>query len=1083
MRSALYKDLAREIQRSSGRFLSIFAIIFIGVAFFAGVKATAPNMKYSMDQYYDEYNLMDIRIMSTLGLTQDDIEAICSIEGIEDVQGGYFTDVVTTIDSTETVLRVHSLSFESIFYGGSEYINQIRLTEGRYPQKSGECIIEDSDVVNLGLSVGDVIRVGSGKPDPITEDTLATDTFTIVGKAVTPYYLSYDKGASEIGSGWVASFMLIMDYDFIIPVYTEALATVVNAKQLNSYSHEYEELISKVSVRLENLGYDRSGLRLEELKRLAYDELEKASREYDEIKRQFEDEIRSAEEELNAAQVALVEGEATLQAERENFEQNYETGMARIKEGEEQIDSAQEEYDAALLEYNQTMQQYGDELEDFNSTVDEINLRRTEAQALIDELKALMDSGSLTAEQQEITEQLIEYYDEYLDVADESIASINGINALIREQISNAETRLNSAKEELDRQEADLKAAKRRLINGKADAEAGFSQAEADLASGWQEYNMAKEEFDSQKTEGEEKLEAGYQDIIHAENEIEKLSKPQWYVLDRNSHYSFVDYGKTADRIDAIARVFPVFFFLVASLVCLTTMTRMVDEQRGNIGIYKALGYENSKIAVKYMVYAASASLCGGVAGLFAGLWIFPEVIYKSWAMKYTLPPMLPVVQAPLMILSVVTGVAVTTLSAYIACNRDLKENPSALIRPKAPKTGRKIFLERIRAVWCRLTFSQKVTVRNLFRYKKRFFMTITGIIGCTSLLLGGFGLSDSIGRLVDKQYNDIFSFDMNMRFTVNTAAQDRQRIMDQLDANPNVQSYLPCAQIHAAARNKEDDIAVELIIPDGVNSLEGYIDLRERVSRNPIDLSVKGIIITEKLSKELGAALGDSIELGNGDGARKKVQIAAITENYIFHYAYMSQDYYNEIFRIKPAVNSLLIKHNLADRKYESELGGALISDSCVASIEYYSAAAENFGDTVKILNSIVIVIIISAGLLAVVVLYNLTNINISERTRELATIKVLGFYNSELTSYIYRENTIIAVMGSCVGLAVGIALHRFIMVSLEQDGIMFGNYIDPVSFLYAFCMTMAFAFLVNIFMYKKITGIPMVESLKSVE
>lgn len=1083
MKRPLWKDFFREIRRSFSRFVSIFAIVFIGVAFFSGIKATAPDMKYSMDKYYDQYNLMDIRVMSTLGLTDNDIREIENSDGVLNVQPGYFTDVVSTIDSTEFVIKIHSIPPEEAGQSEDEPINQIKLTEGRYPKNPGECIIEDLSLLDLGLEVGDPLKVSSGKTEDILEGTLAVDEFTIVGKAITPYYLSYEKGASEIGSGKVNFFMMILEEDFAFPVYTEAVVTVKGARELNSYDKEYKELVSNTVVPIENIGVDRSVLRLEEIKEQALGELEKAKKEYNEQKELFDSEMSAAEDELNQAQVELVEGETELETEKKNFESNYKQASKQIADGEKKLAKAEIEYAQALKEYNETMDKYGEDLERLDSTTSQINEQRAEADVRLKELREQLNDPDLTEEERQDTQDLIESYEGFLSFADEGVAAVNDLNNLGQGQVKNAERQLSNARKELDSQSAQLTKAKKDLASGKKQAYAEFASAERKLASGRKEYEAGKAEYEKQKEEGQKKLDEGREQIIRAENEIERLSKPQWYVLDRDSHYSFVDYGKTADRIDAIAKIFPVFFFLVASLVCLTTMTRMVDEQRSVIGAYKALGYDNRDIAIKYVFYAATASLLGGVLGLLFGMRIFPEVIYNAWSMMYTLPEFKQTVHIPLMIISLLVGILVTTVSAWGACYRELKETPALLLRPKAPKSGKKIFLEKIHGIWSRLSFSHKVTARNIFRYKKRFFMTIIGIAGCAALLLAGFGLSDSIMQVVQKQYNEIFTYDLNMKYTAIASEEDQTRVMKTLDENSYVDTYEMSSEFNAKVKSDGEDISTTLIIPEDIEGFKEYMTLRERSNQNPIDIPEKGVIITEKLAKELNVGIGDTIEMDNGDGARKKVEISEITENYIFHYAYMSSDYYREIFRLPPRVNNLMIKLLDASPSAENQLGSTLIKDTGVASVLFFSTAKDTFNDTVTILNSIVVVIIISAGLLAFVVLYNLTNINISERIREIATIKVLGFYNGEVASYVYRENVLLSLIGAVGGLFIGIILHRFIMIAVEQDGVMFGYHIDAISFLYAIVITMVFVMLVNVFMYKRLKNVHMVESLKSVE
>jgi putative ABC transport system permease protein len=832
MGTALWKDFFREIRKSFGRFISIFTIVFIGVGFFAGVKATAPSMKHSMDLYYDEYNLMDIRVMSTLGLTEEDIQEIQKTDGVHAVQPGYFTDVVSTVDSTEFVFKIHSIPSVSEKEPDKDFINRFKLTEGRYPQKSGECIIEDSIIMDIGLSIGDTLKVSSGKQQAITDGTLAVDEFTVVGKALTPYYLSYEKGASDIGSGKVNTFLMIREEDFTLPVYTEALVTVKNAKQLNSYSKDYQELVSKVVVSLENLGVDRSKIRIEKIKKDAMDELDKAKREFEAQKQLFNEEIKKGEEELNQAQMELVEGETKLETERKNFQTAYEQASKQIAEGEAKLAQAEKDYAKAAAQYRAAMQEYGDDLEKLDKAATQINTQRAKADEQLASLEKRLEDPDLSEEDRQSTVELIGLYEDFLSVTDRGVNAVNSLNNFGQGQVKNAQTQLNNARTELNKQSAQLAKAKAELAQGKKDAEAQFAASEKELSAGWEEYKKGKAEYEKRKAEGEKKLEEGQEKIIRAENEIEKLSNPEWYVLDRNYHYSYVDYGNTADRIDAIAKIFPAFFFLVASLVCLTTMTRMVDEQRGIIGVYKALGYSSSSIAMKFVLYAAVASILGGISGLYLGMRIFPEVIYHAWSMMYTLPPLQMVRQIPLMVISVVIGVLVTTLSALGACYKELKETPALLMRPKAPKMGKTILLERVHFLWKRFSFSQKVTARNLFRYKKRFFMTIIGITGCTALLLAGFGLNDSISQIVNKQYKEIFRYNLDTKFQAIATEEEQKDVMDILQGDQNVASYLTGTEINAKVRSEKEDIAVTLIIPTDAGKLGDYITLMVAISR-----------------------------------------------------------------------------------------------------------------------------------------------------------------------------------------------------------------------------------------------------------
>ena len=1083
MKFSLFKDSFREIGKNVGRFFSIFLIVALGTAFFSGIKAAAPDMKNTADLYYDQYNMMDIRILSTMGLTDGDIAAIRTVEGVEKVQPSYFADVVTTIDANEFVFRIHALPAEDLAAGSQDFLNKPKLTSGRYPEQSGECIIEESNAIDLGLQIGDSLTVSSGKKEDLT-GILKTDTFTIVGKAVSPYYLTYDKDATDIGSGKVNFFMMILSTDFDYPVYIEALLTIKGARDLNSYSPEYQKLVDKSKNQLENLVAERSETRLTELKKMATDKLNESKAELKANEDSFNAEITSAQAKLDAAQDKLVQGQAKLDSEKSSYKVQIAAAQKQINEGEAELAQGEAEYKAAVKKYNDAKAQYGDILAMFDQAIQALNDLDASTQMMIDWLNLRLDTEPLLTDEQkaELQAQIATLL-ENREEAKTSLADLNELNNSAKNSMSDAKAQLDAANSKLAASRVKLGKAKSDLTKAKKEAEASFAAAEQQIAEGTAEYEAAKTEFNAKKADGEAKLDDAKEQVIRAENQIESLTKPSFYVLDRSKLYSYADYAATADRMDAIARLFPLFFFFVAALVCLTTMTRMVDEQRGTIGTFKALGYSNAEIIFKYANYAVLASALGGILGVNVGIRIFPRIIFDSWSMMYTLPPMQEVPQILLMVLTVMAGIAVTTISAYMACKQELLTTPALLMRPKAPKAGKTILLERIGGLWSRFSFSQKVTARNLFRYKKRFFMTVIGISGCAALLVAGFGLSNSIGQIVDKQFKQIFTYNLSIRFIPVVQDADKEAVVDSLNQNADVRSSLKVTEMNAKIKSDGDEIALTLICPDNNEALQDYISLRERTSQKKLSLTATGLIINEKLARELNVGIGDSVTLDNGDGAVKRVEIAGITENYIFHYGYVSSEYYTEIFRLAPQYNSLLIKLNQPTKELEVRLGSELIAMEQVASVAYYSDAAVKFQETVKSLNAIVIAIIICAGLLAFIVLYNLTNINLSERIREIATIKVLGFYNGEVAAYVYRENIILSLIGAATGLVLGIYLHRAIMASIEQNGIMFGDYIAGLSFFFAFAITLVFTMLVNLFMYRKLSHIHMVESLKTIE
>lgn len=1081
MTRGLIKDFLRDMKKSIGRFLSIFCIVLVGVGFFSGIKSIPEDMRYSIDKYYDDYNMMDIRLLATLGLSDEDIKAISDMDMVESVQAGYSVDAISVAGSSEQVFRVHSLPSSVVSGDETEYINKVKLVDGRMPESADECVIEYSRSLGTHVEIGDTVKLYSGTKDPLS-DSLSRDTYKVVGTVITPYYLSFQKGSSDIGAGKVNYYMYVPEENFAYEVYTEALITVKGAKEFNSYSDEYDKYIEKIVSDLENMGTERSDIRLEEIKAEAQKQLDESYAEYNAKKLEYEQGIASGEEELDAALVKLVEGQAKLDNEKALYEEQIKQAEAQIKASEQELKDGEEAYNTALAEYERLKEKYGDIIVGFDSIVQKLNEERAEVELRVIEIEDMLKDSGLPAEDVERLNSLLDIYKQFLSYCDVGLDAINELNNFVQGEYGSAEEQLAAAKKKIDDGKKQLEQAKKELEDGKKKAEREFAAAEKELKNGWDEYYAGKNTLSEAKAEGEKQLNDAFEQLVRAEDEIERISTPSWYVLDRNMHYSFVDYDQNVERLDSIAKIFPVFFYLVAALVCLTTMTRMVDEQRGLIGTYKALGYSNGAIASKFILYSVLASALGGIAGVIIGSQVFPPVIYNAYAIMYTLPELVKTPQIPLMVISVVVGVAVTTLAAFGACRNELKETPALLMRPKSPKAGKKILLEKIPALWRRISFSQKVTIRNIVRYKKRFFMTVIGIAGCSALLLAGFGMNNTISQVVSKQFTEIYKYQTSVNFASDAEREDVDALMDEIKAMPNTEKAFEYISMSTDVYANDKEAVVTLVVADD-KGIHDFVELRDRVTQKTITLGDTGIVVSEKLAKELGISIGDSIQVDNGNGVKKRIEVAGITEHYVYHYMYMSPEAYKEVYRIVPETNAAMVKLKETSAQIESNFSSELMQNDSVGSVTSYTGMAESFGDIVKALNSVVIVLIVCAGLLAFVVMYNLTNINIGERIREIATIKVLGFYNREVAMYVYRENLLLSLIGALVGLLLGIALHIFIISSIEQDGIMFGYEIEPISYIYAFLITLGFSFLVNVVMYKRLKNIPMVESLKSVE
>lgn len=826
MNKPIIIDIFRTIKKTFGRFFSIFAIVMIGVAFFTGVKSSAPVMEKTADKYFKDNNLMDMHVISSNGLNDEDVSLIKGIEGIKAVYQTHTIDVISNIAAKERVIRIHPIPIDNLKDTNDSYINRATLVEGRYPENSGECLLEYNSLDGLKIKIGEKINLESGT-DIDLKLLMNTKQYTVVGTAIMPEYLSFDRGDSKIGDGVVSSFIMVPESDFKMPLYTDILIKVDGTESINSFDDQYVNITNNIKTKLEDLGIAR---------------------------------------------------------------------------------------------------------------------------------------GQLNSE---------------------------GENPQI----------------------------------------------------------------------------------------------PKWYVLDRTTIASFIDYQSSIYKMDAISKIFPIFFLLVSVLVCLTTMARMVDEERGNIGILKALGYSKFSIAIKYVVYAVIASTLGCIAGLLIGLPLFPTVIFNAWGLMFTMPKVQLVFKPDLAIITSLISIIVTTAVTIFACYNDLMESPALIMRPKPPKNGKRIFLERIGFIWNILPFSMKVTARNLIRYKKRFLMTVIGIAGCMALLVTGVGIRDSIKTAAYTQFNEIQKLNVNVIFKDDLTIERKDSLYNKYQNDARVTSFEKIIQINSVAQSSNKNISAIITVPIDNKQFEDYVSLRERVTKSKLELSDNGVILNEKLAKDLNLSIGDKFNVKNKNGDFIEVEVGSITENYIGNYIYMSKNYYESVFGVNYEYNSIFAKLKDTNNDIQGQFAAELLQDGTAATVKFYSNIITKFDKILFSLKYIVIVIIISAGALAFVVLYNLTNVNISERLREIATIKVLGYFNREVSSYVYRENIILVVIGTVVGSALGKALHLYIMSTMDIDIIMFGREVNMSSYIYSVLLTFAFALIVNFAMYFKLKKIKMIESLKSFE
>ncbi|MDD7280650.1 FtsX-like permease family protein [Floccifex sp.] len=1075
MPKTFIKNIFLEIKHSIGRFLSILLIVAIGTAFFAGIKASAPDMKYSADQYFDSYHVQDIQVYSTLGLYDDDVEQIAKLEHVKSVQPTFSIDTLCQREASELVIKVLS-------YQDNQELNQIRLVDGRMPKNENECLIQAASTTSElygGFEIGDTIDLYLNDEDELSK-TLKNQSFKIVGTCYNPNYLSYELGSSSIGSGKVSSFIYVKDSNILADYYTEIDVAVDGCEQLDSYTDEYFDLVNPVLEDIEALGPEQIDARIQsqqdklnEAKAKLYDELNKGQAKLDDAQAQ----INQGQQQINASKQTLLASKAQLDSGWAQYNENkhvyddlnlVNNALAQIEQGENSLATLQankEQLQAAIQQLEQLLKTY-DSLNFYQLTLQTLNwlidngLANEQIIAQRDQIATLVET--LANNSKESIQAQIDECNSNIAYIDQTIAQIQEASTK-KEELLSQQALLQSAVNELNAAYNELVSGQQQYDNGMAQllqAQTKLDEARSQYEQGKQELEQTKEDYEKQIADSQKQL-----DSINGE----------WIVLDRNSHYSYRDYGACADRMDGIAKVFPVFFFLVAALVCMTTMSRMVDEQRNEIGTLKALGYSKGQIASKYIIYALVAGVIGSILGCSIGMYIFPKVIFTLWNMLYNLETMYFKFQPGLIAMASLSMIGVTLLATIGSIQAELKEVPSKLMRPKAGKAGKKILLERIPFIWNRLPFLQKVTARNIFRYKKRLFMTIVGIAGCSALLVGGFGIYDSISDIVHQQYSIIYQY--NASITLNGP---NTKDIDEIDG---ISSYYKEEQMASTANFDGKDMAVTVHIVDDYDKCSKYVRLQDIHSNDVLDLDDNGVIISEKMASKMNLSKGDTLTFKDNNDKEISCKVSGVYKNYVDHHIYVTRDMYQS-WNSKANTNYVcLLKTKSQTNKFEKKLGNDLMKLDNVKSVTFYSNLEDNFKDIISQLSMVVVLLVGCAAALAFVVLYNLSNVNISERVREIATIKVLGFLPNEVSAYVNRESTLLTVIGALIGLVFGIGLHHLIMNLAEMDTIMFGRTIKPISFVISFLITMVFNFIINFVMRFKLKKVEMVESLKAVE
>lgn len=1040
-KKALRKDFYMEIRRSIGRFMSIFFIVAIGCAFFSGIRASEPDMRYSGDAYFDNRNMMDIEVISTLGLTDDDLQAIEDVDGIEAAEGGYSVDVLSSEGDNQIAVHVMSLL---------PSMNQVQLEDGRLPEAEDECAVDVDYLNESSLKIGDKITLSRGSDDEIT-DTLKTDTFTITGAVSSPNYISFQRGSTTIGNGSVTAFIVVPEKSFALDVYTEIYAQVDGAKEMTAFTDEYDDRVQEVIDKIEEIKDEREQIR------------------YDEIVDEANEALEDARQQVTDAEKELEDGKAEAQAELADARQQLEDAQAEVDSGRQELESSKQQLESSRQQLKDSQAQVDQGQEELNANIDALNKQIDELNAAKEQYNALAASGATD---------------------DVTIATLNAMYEEIQKgesAVAQAQAQIDAAKAELESGQQQINSGWDQITQGEqkiSDSEAQLADAEAEIADGWEEYYEGEAEAEQEIADGEQKIADAKEELADSEAEINDLEKPEWYIYDRSNLPDYTGYGENADRMRAIGEVFPAIFFLVAALISLTTMTRMVEEQRTQIGTLKALGYEKHSIAGKYLGYALLATVSGSVVGILFGEKVFPYIIINAYGIMYQhMHDIVIPYNLGYGLGAAAAALASTLLATILSCYKELREQAAELMRPPTPKQGQRVLLERVTFIWKRLNFSWKASIRNLVRYKKRLFMTIFGIGGCMALMLVGFGLKDSIFAIVDIQYGEIQLYDGNIILTDDATDEEKNNILTELDKDSAMTGSTEGLLTQISVGNGDEWHDVYLDVPKDVEEFSEFVVLQDRITNEKYELDDSGAVLTEKMAKELDVKPGDTITIRDEDRGDLKVEISAVCENYMGHYLYMTPAYYEKVYGETPDYNSIFYK--TADRITEEaeRIGEEALALPGTLSISYTTDLREQVDNMLGALDEVIVVLIISAGMLAFVVLYNLNNINITERQRELATLKVLGFYNGEVAMYVYRENIVLTILGAIFGIILGKILHGFIIVTVEIESVMFGRNIDLSSFVYGFLLTLLFSLLVNGAMYFKLKKINMVESLKSVE
>jgi len=1033
----MWKTTYREIRQSFGRYAAILAIVALGVGFFVGLMVVTPAMVRNGGRYLNNHDLYDLRLLSTLGFEKDSVDAFTDREDVKAVEGAVSSDFLAVDESGKSRVLVAQTLLE--------VQNQVELKAGRLPEAADE-IVMDSSLFSKD-DIGKTIQVSDENPEEMA-DLFAYDVYTIVGIADASYYINYQRGSTTLGTGRVSGFVYMLPDGFDTNYYTEIFVRLDQNDRI--YSDVYKKKIEELKTWAEPIAEQEAQNRYDSLKADAQQKVDDAQKELRDQTADARTDLEEAKQKLTDGQKELADGKEQIADARKQLQQAKQTlaqkqtelnnGRAQLVDGRSQLEAGQVQLDSARAQ--------------LNAAIAAAQSAGSQAGAE----SGMSDSAAVSPAQ--LWQQLAQ-----LDAQQAALDAQRNQLESSEAELTAGEKQLAAAKQELSSQEKQLNEQEQKLAD-----------AEKELADGQKEYEDGLQTLDEKTADAKEK-------IADAQKQIDEIQEPDVYVLGRDTNIGYASYENDSMIVAGIAKVLPFFFFLVAALVCMTTMNRMVEEQRTQIGVLKALGYSEARIMGKYLFYAGSAAWIGSVIGFLIGSTIFPTVIWNAYKIMYHMGDYELMFDPGLAAASLAVALLCSVGVTWLTCRYELMSTAANLIRPKSPKSGRRVWLEHIPFVWNHMSFLAKVSVRNVFRYKQRFFMMVIGIGGCTALLVTGYGIKDTIADIADMQYEEVQLYDMSVTLKEGYPAADAADFSELTEVlSESSEDWMPFCEIAMDLTGRSGVKTANVVIPQDTGAAQEYIRLRTEEGEDIPWPGEEEAVISAKLARKCGIRVGDTVTLRTEDGEKLKVKVAALSRNYIYNYVYISPETWKLDNGSDPVYKSIYI-HASEGAQENRELSEKLLACDVVSAVAVNADMLSQVNKMMGSLDAVVLLVILCAGALAFIVIYNLTNINITERIREIATIKVLGFRPKETASYVFRENVVLTALGTIVGLGAGICLHRFVIANIDVDMVTFQPRVLPFSFVKSILLTFVFMVIVDVVMYLKLERINMAESLKSVE